>query len=41
MPGYIPIDRDDLLARIAREWDELNALVSSVPLDRLSKKPTG
>jgi hypothetical protein len=41
MPGYIPIDRDDLLARIAREWDGLNALVSSVPLDRLSKKPTG
>jgi hypothetical protein len=41
MPGYIPTDRDDLLARIAREWDGLTAVVSSVPLDRLAEKPTG
>jgi hypothetical protein len=41
MPGYIPTDRDDLLARIAQEWDGLNTVVSSVPLDRLSERPTG
>jgi len=41
VPGYIPTDRDDLLARIAREWDGLNEVISSVPQGRLSERPTG